>query len=349
MKHAYVHLLFLLSLCFSPLSFSATPDLADANRLLDFAETAEPTLFFPTVETLQIEGAGSAWFYRYYSGTDSYVAINIDGTGPYFGGDVYVLGGQFGEVPLYVNSLDSLLATIDGIEPLPSGGVNAITNQGNGNCVARRFAVVNDTASIRTTTFSGDTSVVTDRTEFYEEVTDTKTTTVIEQTLSVAGSQTVTSNRYTSYFESQNGLFFNSENDSEISISATGLPPSSQSANTTYAPSLFIGPADLLCEGQEWFAAPVTQTTINNPDLQGNGPVVSQTPPTVGTINSIGEIVTVQGSEFSTIKMTLTYPQGRSIIWTDTEFGVIVRSETYLGDSENPSSVEVLTQLDLPF
>lgn len=348
MKHAGIFPSIALLLGLSPNSFAATPDLADANKLFDFAETAEPALFFPSIETLQIEGAGSAWFYRYYSGTDSYVAINIDGTGPYLGGDVYVLGGQFGEVPLYVNTLENLLATIDGVEPLPLAGVNAITNQGNGNCVARRFAVVNDTASIRTTTFSSDASVVTDRTELYQEVSDTKTTTLIEQTISVAGSQTVTSNQFTSYFKSQNGLFFNSENDSEITTSTTGLS-SFQTVNTTYSPSLFIGPSEFLCEGQEWFAASVTQTTISNPDPSGTGPVVSLTPPTVGTINSVGEIVTLQGGEYTTIKMTLTYPEGKTIIWTDAEFGVRVMSETYLGDSENPSSVEILSQLDLPF
>jgi hypothetical protein len=57
----------------------------------------------------------------------------------------------------------------------------------------------------------------------------------------------------------------------------------------------------------------------------------------------------VQGGTFSTIKMTLTYPDSRAIIWTDLGFGVIVMLESYQGDSESPSSMEELVQIDLPF
>ena len=159
----------------------------------------------------------------------------------------------------------------------------------------------------------------------------------------------MTSNRYTSYFESVNGMLYISEDDSEIATSPTDFPPSSQSLNTTYAPALFIGPADFLCEGQEWFAAPVAQTTIDSPDLSGNGPLISQTRPTAGTVDSIGEIVTVRAGTFSTIKMTLSYPGSRTIVWTDLGFGIIVMSESYEGDSENPSRIEELTAIDLPF
>ena len=349
MKRAYINSLIMLSFCLVPISIASTSDLANANKLFDFAETAEPSLFFPAVETQQINGAGSDWFYRYFSGTESYVAININGTGPYFGGDVYVLGGQFGEAPLFVNTLENLLAAIDESPPVPSGGENAITNQGNGNCVARIFPVKNDTASFRTTTFSGDSSTITERTEFYEEVTDSKTITVIEQIISDSDSETVTSNRYTAYFESLNGLFFNTRNDSEITASVTDKPPSQQNSITTYAPSLFIGPSDLLCEGQQWFAAPVTQTTINNPDSSANGPIISQTLSTVATVDSVDELVTLQGTTYNTIKMTLSYPDGKTIIWTDLGFGIKVMSETYQGDSESPSSIDVLTLLELPF
>jgi hypothetical protein len=47
--------------------------------------------------------------------------------------------------------------------------------------------------------------------------------------------------------------------------------------------------------------------------------------------------------------MTLTYPDSRAIIWTDLGFGVIVMLESYQGDSESPSSMEELVQIDLPF
>ena len=349
MKRVNTYLLIMLSFFCSRTIFAGTPVLADADRLFDFAQTAEPTLFFPSAQTQQVNEAGSDWFYRYFTGSDSYAAININGTGTFLGGSVYLLGGDFGDEPLYVGTLENLLATIDGIEPFSSEEENTITNQGNGNCVARKFPAQNDTAGFRTTTFIGDTSTVTDRTEFYEEVTSAITITVIEHITWVGDSQTVTSDRYTSYFESLGGMLFNSENDSVITTSGTNLSPSTQNINTTYAPSLFVGPSDTLCEGQEWFASPVMETTTNNPDLSGNGPAASQSLPMLVTINSIGDIVTVPGGTYSTIKMTVLSPNSKKIIWTDLNFGVRVISESYQGDSENPSSIEELIQFDLPF
>ncbi len=349
MIRAGIRLLITLSFCFARISFADTPDLSSANRLLNFAESAEPTLFFPPVQTQQVSGAGSDWFYRYFAGSDTYVAININGQGPYFEGDVYVLGPQFGEDLLRVDTLDNLLVAIDNIESPPMGAVNSIVNQGNGNCVPRKFPAQNDTVRFRTTTFSGNTSTITERTEFYEEVSSTKTITVIEQTNSDGEAESLASTRRTSYFESLNGMLFESENDSATTISSTGSLPSNETSNNTYAPSLFVGPSDSLCEGQEWFAAPVTLTSVSNPDLSGNGPISSQTPATVGTVDSIGEQVIVPGGAFSTVKMTLSFPDSKTIIWTDLEFGVVVMSETYQAGAESPSRIEELLQLDLPF
>lgn len=349
MRHVDIRIPIMLSLCFSHISFADTPTLADANKLFDFAETAEPSLFYPPAQTQQVNEAGSDWFYRYFSGSDSYAAINVNGNGPYFSGNVYVLGQQFGEGLLFVDTLENLLSAIDAINPVLAGGENAITNQGNGNCVARKLAPENDTAGYRTTTYSGDTPTVTERTEFYEEVTSTKTITIIEQTATDGGSQSVTSNRQISYFESLNGMFYRTENDSVITTSSPGMTNSIENVSETYAPSLFIGPSDYFCEGQEWYAAPVTRTVVISPDLSGDGPIASQTPPTVGTINSVGEIITVRGGTYNTLRMTLSYPDSKTIIWTDLDFGVRVLSEFYLGDSESPSIVDELVQLDLPF
>ena len=195
-----------------------------------------------------------------------------------------------------------LPATIEAIEPPPSGRENAIVNQGNGNCVPKKIPAKNGVADFKTTTFSDGESIVTKRSEFYEEVTSAITITAIKHTTSVGSSQAVTSNRHTSYFESLEGMFFNSENNSAIITSGINFPPSTENVSATYSPALFIGPSDILCEGQEWFSASVTQTTSSISDLTGNGPAVSQTLPTNFGIDSIGDIVTVPGGTYSTIK-----------------------------------------------
>jgi hypothetical protein len=66
-------------------------------------------------------------------------------------------------------------------------------------------------------------------------------------------------------------------------------------------------------------------------------------------VESISDIVTVQAVTYSTIKMTYAYPNSKTTIWTDLNFEVRVMSESYQGDSETQSSMEELTQIELPF
>ncbi|TFH75935.1 cytochrome-c peroxidase [Gammaproteobacteria bacterium LSUCC0112] len=42
-------------------------------------------------------------------------AVNINGTGPYFAGDVYVLGSAFGDSPVYINKLVPLLSELESV------------------------------------------------------------------------------------------------------------------------------------------------------------------------------------------------------------------------------------------
>ena len=333
-------------------SWANTPLLADAERLFNFAETSEPTLFFPPAQTQQANQAGSDWFYRFFSGSNSYAAVNINGSAPYTAGDVYVSGAQFGEGLLRLGTLEELLAVVDAAAPTsePAAPIqNAFVSKGNGTCTARKFPAQHDTATFRTTTFDGGTSVVSSRTEFYELVSDSQTITVIEQSSVADGTQVVTSNRLTAYYESSNGMFYNSGSDSVISTNIAGATTVSQDSSLAYSPALFVGPPNQLCVGQEWTAASVTQTQTTDPDPSGIGPNVSQTTPTTTRVDAIGDLVNVSGGSFSTIKQTLSYPDGKTIIWTDIQFGVKVMSETYLGNAETPSIVEELTSFDLPF
>ena len=59
MKRANAYFLIVLPFCFSHICFADTPDLAGANKLFDFTEMVEPTLFFPPAQTQQINGEGS--------------------------------------------------------------------------------------------------------------------------------------------------------------------------------------------------------------------------------------------------------------------------------------------------
>jgi len=349
MKRMTIIVLLVLTLNTSVLSYAQTPELADADKLFNFSEMREPALFFPPSQTQQINAAGADWFYRYFTGTDSYIAININGVSPYSGGSVYVVGGQFGADPLYVDTLDNLLVAIDNTEPQPLPVENEIFNQGNGNCVARKFAAKNDTARIRTTDFSSTVPTISERSEFYEELTPTKTITVIEEEILMNGVSAATSKRVTTNFNSQNGMLFNSSIEAIITTSTAGSFPVSQTSNTTYAPSLFVGPSDLLCEGQMWTVAAVEETVVEDPGSSESESVTIQTPSAVGMVNSTNETVSLRGGTYNTVKVTLTTVNSKSIIWTDLVTGVIVLSESYEGGSDNPIRREELLTIDLPF
>lgn len=87
--------------------------LPEANRLFDFAEKLEPGLFYPPSPTQRIIEFGNEWYLRVYDGSHTMAAVNTNGTGPFFAGDVYVLGGAFGDAPVYINTLVPLLAQLD--------------------------------------------------------------------------------------------------------------------------------------------------------------------------------------------------------------------------------------------
>jgi len=349
MKYGLLVLVALLPFSLLQSAYAQAPNLADADRLLDFAENVEPSIFFPPAQTQQTNSAGADWFFRYYTGTDSYAAININGTGKFTAGNVYVLGDSFGPEPVLVGSLVSLLVSIDAQEPSLMVTENAMTNPGNGNCVARRFAAANDTATFKTSIFSGDTTLVFERTEFYEAVAELGTTTVFEQTTTTDGVETMTSERHITAYESSGGMLSISATDSVVTTSTSGSFPSVQGHQTSYSPSLFIGPSDFFCEGQQWEIAPTQKIDTDNPDLAQDGATTSQTLSATGTVDAVNENVQVQNASYTAVKMTMRYPDSKTIIWIDAATGVVVMSETYQASSENPSRTDQLLQLDLPF
>jgi len=87
----------------------------DADKLFNFAEAADPGLFAPPTATQAANVADSDWFLRFYTGSALYLAINVNGTGQFMAGDVYALGGPFGDAPVLVGQLSTLLAYIDSL------------------------------------------------------------------------------------------------------------------------------------------------------------------------------------------------------------------------------------------
>ncbi|MCC8997558.1 MAG: hypothetical protein LM517_11060 [Nitrosomonas sp.] len=122
---------------------SSVADVAtDTEKLLNWAQNSYKN-FFPSIQPTQTL---APWLYRFYPETGIYAGVNIETN------DVYVMGGQFGNNPQRVDSLASMITTVDnsgtytgipgcdttkmpaGFTATQSGNVVTVTT--NGQCIA---------------------------------------------------------------------------------------------------------------------------------------------------------------------------------------------------------------------
>lgn len=90
---------------------AAVADIAtDANTLLNWGEINYPNILTESSDTQRIDG----WYYRYYTKSKAYVGINSMDNG------VYILYGQPGDKPTYVDSLANLLARMAPVPVSPT-------------------------------------------------------------------------------------------------------------------------------------------------------------------------------------------------------------------------------------
>ncbi len=93
----------------APAAAGASVDPADAaNQLMDFAETSYAAYFPSHQPTAAFDG----YLYRYYATTGMYLGVKD--------GNVYVLGGPFGDQPLLVGPLTAFITPVAPPPPLPA-------------------------------------------------------------------------------------------------------------------------------------------------------------------------------------------------------------------------------------
>jgi|GEM_PF-2563476 len=108
----------LLVFSFPFVSVAQTVSLADADRIFNFAEVSDPNLFGPPVQTQQANVGESDWFFREYTNSGAILAININGYGPFYSGDVYGAGAAFGNQVQFLETMPNVLALIDSQSPV---------------------------------------------------------------------------------------------------------------------------------------------------------------------------------------------------------------------------------------
>ena len=98
---------------------AASPEQA-AEQLLDFAEATFPTLFpsHPTTATLD------PFRFRYYAETGTYVGVVVKPNMGYTMDGIYVMGGIFGDAPVYVGQVSAYIVPTDPGTGTPTGPNN---------------------------------------------------------------------------------------------------------------------------------------------------------------------------------------------------------------------------------
>jgi uncharacterized delta-60 repeat protein len=108
------------------LQASAVPADEAARQLMDFAEAQFPQHFPGPAQTL----LAAPFAYRYYPSTGVYLAVALPPAAPYVDQGVYVLGGAFGNAPLYAGVLTDFITPVDLPLRLALGTDKAVVLQG---------------------------------------------------------------------------------------------------------------------------------------------------------------------------------------------------------------------------
>jgi uncharacterized delta-60 repeat protein len=87
------------------LQAAAVPPAVAASQLMDFAEAQFPTFFPGPVATVQ----AAPFVYRHYPATGAYLVVVTAAGTPYVEQGVYLLGGAFGDAPVFVGRVSDFI------------------------------------------------------------------------------------------------------------------------------------------------------------------------------------------------------------------------------------------------
>ena len=321
----------LVCVCTFALVFSAPARGQDfvtqvADTLFGFAELQYPDIFTSAESTHVLIGAGGTepwqwrWLYRYYTASNTYLAVNEKEF------SVYVYGPPFGPDITRVGTFPEVLKIIGA----------GIVNPGSQECVDAGFPEAGTVASYYGSDYSRALQFITSWQDG-----DNGTTLIQEQHLVVndpfAGLQGA--NRVEDRVISHSGLLYlessSSEYDQPVHRTQEYLPVSR--IESQYNPGLLLGPASRFCVGQIWVSPPVSMTESLTPALAGRPPILEsgESPWSIGRVDAVNVPLQVQAGHFVTVEATIFRPWEILTRWTDVVTGIVVKEEAYfpgLGD-----------------
>jgi hypothetical protein len=301
---------------------TATPTEA-AEQLLDYGEANYSDLF-PEQQPSQVFGP---FRYRAYS-NGIYLGVVVADTDPgYAVGAVYVMGRQFGSVPMYVAPLTNYITPVPGPDPDSAGNgcydLNLLDTEGTRTVIAYQYSgpvtgnVTLDTLTGATTSFEGQQA----------RLLTTKATG--STTSSGSGGQAVTVDTETRTYQRRTAQSEITNYGNEMTTPGTvGNLPSTAVAKTIWSPA-WADRQFALTEGQSLIAtqsgAISTTTTVT-----GLPPATSTSSSyTEQTVKLLGhETLVVPAGTYSTCKFRITRAgvAGMTTQWVIVGKGLMVKS-----------------------
>lgn len=114
------------------LQAAAVPAAVAASQLMDYAEAQFPTFFPGPVATVQ----ATPFVYRHYPATGAYLVVVTAAGTPYVEQGVYLLGGAFGEAPVFVGRVSDFIVPVDNRIAMALASSKAVVMQGGSAATA---------------------------------------------------------------------------------------------------------------------------------------------------------------------------------------------------------------------
>lgn len=110
------------------------------------------------------------------------------------------------------------------------------------------------------------------------------------------------------------------------------LGSTTATADVNFVPALVAGPAAGWCVGEKWTVPATTETIVTSLPIGGSSSQIVTTIASVGEVLAVGEVITVPGGTFRTVKYKSAIVSGTSvqpaITWTSMDLAIVVKQDT---------------------
>ncbi len=300
-----------------------------AEQLLNFAETTFPN-FFPSHQST---GTFDPFLFRYYPQTGIYVGVVVKANMGFTLDGVYVMGGPFGNAPVYVGQLSQFITPVDPGTGGPTGPNNGCYDLALHDATGTRIVVVMQHSGVSTGTQTMDWLVKGPKT--FEGQSAIETDFRISGTMTAQGQTSSTDFTTTSYGRATGSAEVTSYgSQTSKTTSMPGGFTQTSSTKTVYTPP-WVSRVFALAVGQsttESSTSVITTTT----SMSGTGVTLPPTTTTTTTTSTMTtkfvgrEQVTVPAGTYNTCKFETTNAgvSGVTTSWVIDGKGIPVKGST---------------------